>query len=125
MGIPLVGHGDYVSVVQMSPLVIAAVLAFLWGRRIARIALQPVLNYIVVKLLGPQHPGETLAHDVLGIRREVLWNDCRVELVGLALAERERFVEVGKSVLAFEVEVGEPQPDNYGLASTDRQLVMR
>src|SRR5205814_5390090 len=35
---PLVGHGDYVSVVQMSPFVITTVPAFLWRGRIARVA---------------------------------------------------------------------------------------
>src|SRR5207244_8992137 len=96
----------------------------LWGVRIALNAHQPVLTTIVVKLLVPQHPGETLTHDVLGIRREVLRNDGCVELVGFFPTQRERFVEAGKSVLAFEVGVGESQADNYGLASTDRQLVM-
>ena len=65
-----------------------------------------------------------MTHDVLGIRREVLRNDGCVELVRFFPTQRERFVEAGKSVLAFEVGVGESQADNYGLSSTDRQLVM-
>src|SRR5205814_9868030 len=67
---------------------------------------------------------ETLTHDVLGIRREVLRNDGCVELVRFFPTQRERFVEAGKSVLAFEVGVGESQADYHCLSRTDRQLVM-
>ena len=65
-----------------------------------------------------------MTHDVLGIRREVLRNDGCVELVRFFPTQRERFVEAGKSVLAFEVGVGESQADYHCLSRTDRQLVM-
>ena len=65
---PFVGHGDNVSVVQVGPLMVAALPAFLrWGR-IAWVAFQPVFDYVVIELLRPQHAGKALTHDVLCIR---------------------------------------------------------
>ncbi len=122
--LPLVRHGDHVRVVEVSPLVIAAFRALRGRGRIARIALQPVLDHVVIELLGPQHAGKALAHDVLRVRRKILRNDRRVELVGFALAESKRLVEAGKGVLAFEVGVGQAQAHDDGLARTNRELVV-
>ena len=82
--LPFVGHGDDVGVVQMRPLVIAAVAALRRRRRIARIAFEPLLHHVVIELLGPQHAGKALAHDILRVRRKVLRDDGGVKFVGLA-----------------------------------------
>ncbi len=78
----------------------------------------------MVKLLGPQHAGEALTHDVLRIRRKVLGNNGGIELVGFALAQRENLVEIGKCILAFEVGVGKAHPDFYYPSRTHCELVM-
>ena len=66
---PFVGHGDNVSVIQVGPRVVAALGAFLrWGR-IAWVAFQPVFDDVVIELLGPQHSGKALTHDILRIRQ--------------------------------------------------------
>ncbi len=123
--LPLVRHGDDVRVVQMSPLVVATLPA-LWGwRRIAKIALQPILNYVVIELLGPQHTGEALTHDVLRVRGKVLRYHRCVELVGFAPAESKRLIEAGKGVLAFEIGVSQAQADHDRLARTNREVVVR
>ena len=65
--LPLVWHGDHIGVVEVPPIPVAPILAFGgWGRA-ARIALQPILDHIVIELLRPQHAGEALAHYVLGV----------------------------------------------------------
>src|SRR6476660_138766 len=83
--LPLVWHRDHVSVVEMGPLAVAAVLPAGRRRRLPRIALEPMLHDVVVVLLRPQEPRERLPRDapaVVGKRRR----DHRVvEVVGLAL----------------------------------------
>ena len=94
-----------------------------WGR-IARVALQPVFDHVVIELLGPQHARKALTHYVLRIRGKVLRNYRAIELVGFSLAESKRLVEVGKRVLAFEIGVGQAQADDDRLAGTNRELVV-
>jgi len=36
----------------------------------------------VIELLGPHHPAETLAHNILRVSGEVTGNDCGVEFIG-------------------------------------------
>ena len=73
---------------------IAAVATLRRRRRIAGIAFQPFLDYVVIELLRPQHPGKALAHDVLRIGGEILRESRCVEFVGFALALREDPVEI-------------------------------
>ena len=55
--LPLVRHGDHVSVKEMFPVLgIAAPPAGLWRLRLLRISLHPRLHDVVVELLGPQEP---------------------------------------------------------------------
>src|SRR5438128_982509 len=108
----------------MGPLVVATLAALLRRGRIARVTLEPVFDYVVVKLLGPQHAGKALTHDVLRIRRKVLGNNSGIELVGFVLAQSESLVEAGKRILAFEVGVGKAHPDFYCFSRTHCELVM-
>ena len=59
--LPLVRHRDHVGVVEVSPLVVAAGLAPLRRRRLTRVAVEPILNVDVVKLLRPNQTGECLS----------------------------------------------------------------
>src|SRR6266704_2208352 len=108
----------------MGPLMVTALPALLRRGRVARVTLQPVLDYVVVKLLGPQHAGETLAHNILCIRGKVLRNEGGVKLIGFALTQRESLVETGKRILAFEVRVRKAHPDYYRFSHANCELVM-
>ena len=60
----------------------------------------------------------------LRIGREILRNHRGIELVGFALAECKNLIEAGKSVLAFEIGVGEAETDNDRLARANCELVV-
>src|SRR5215469_10121661 len=108
----------------MRPLVVAALLALLrWGR-IAQIALQPILNDVVIELLGPQHAGEALPHHVLSVCCQVSRNYRRVELVGFTLAKSKRLVKTGEGVLACEISVCQAETYNYRLSGWHFELVV-
>jgi hypothetical protein len=92
---PLVGHGDDVAAVEMGPVAVAAELAGRRRSRRLRIALEPVLDGKVIKLLGPQEAGIALADDVALVGRGARRNDAGVEFVRLALGAGEFAVEVG------------------------------
>ena len=121
---PFVRHGDHVCVIQMGPFVVAAFAALRGWGRIAGVALQPIVDDIVIELLRPQHARKTLTHDVLCIRRKILRNNRAIEFVGFALAESNRRIEAGKGILAFEIGVGQAQTDNDRLTRTNRELVV-
>ena len=77
----------------MAPLVVAAVLARLGRWRLARIAIDPVVDDVVVELPRPDEAGVGLARDqrfVFGHRRVAMH---RVELVGFGTTLLENIVE--------------------------------
>ena len=130
---PLVGHRDDVAVVHVVPVVVAR-----GGlpRRLERVGpalLQPLVDVVVVELLGPEHPRQGLPHHVgrVGVQRGR--DDGGVELVRLgpprpedlveAAAERPRAVAVALG-RGRRGDVGEAQPDRPALAGADRQAVM-
>src|SRR5579862_4408477 len=90
---PLVRHGDYVSVVQVSPLMIAPFPSLPGWGRVVWIASQPVSDDVVIELLGPEHSRKTLPHDVLRVCGEILRNDRCVKFIGLTPPQRELFIE--------------------------------
>ena len=59
--LPFVRHGDHVRVVEMRPIVIAAICGARVGRGLRGIAVEPALHIIVIALLAPEQPGEGLA----------------------------------------------------------------
>ena len=58
--LPRVRHRDHVVVVEVRPIVVAAVPGARRRRRLRRIALQPIANDVVVELLAPQHARQRL-----------------------------------------------------------------
>jgi hypothetical protein len=83
--LPFVRHGDDVGIVQMRPLVVAAIQSLRrWGW-LRGIPFEPPAHIVVIELLAPQQPGQGLAHDVAGIRREAFGRYCHVELIGFVL----------------------------------------
>ena len=83
---PLVRHRNHVEVVQVFPLGVAPIFAAFGRWRHPRIALEPLLHIVVVKLLRPEHPGEGLALDGAHVGAERFALDCGVELVRLIAA---------------------------------------
>ena len=125
--LPLVGHGDDVGVVELDPLVVAALLAFRRRRGIGGVALQPVLDHVVIVLFRPEHAGEALAHDRARVGGEVRGDDGGIEVVGLAHPLREDLVEAGtEGSLAGggQVAVAEAQAHAGALARTQAQGVV-
>ena len=90
---PFVGHGDDVFVVDMPPVAIPSMLTFGRRGRARRVACQPLLHLIVVKLLAPQQPGQGLPHHQPGVVREPGGNDGGVKLVRLVPALPEELDE--------------------------------
>ncbi len=122
--LPLVRHRDDVGVEQVRPLVVAPVLALGRRRRLARIAVEPALHDVVVVLLGPEHPGQALAHHGSPVLAERLRNDARVELVGLGPAARNHVVDAGAGDLGGVLR-GEAHFHRRRAAGGDQQLVVR
>ena len=84
--LPLVGHRQDVEGVEVPPARVAVELALRRRRRLRRVAVQPGRHVVVVELLGPEHPGERLAHDVGLVGAGAVGRQRLVELVRLGLA---------------------------------------
>ena len=94
--LPLVGHGHDVVVDHVEPRLVAGPPP---GRRPQRVDValaQPAVDVEVVALLGPQHPGQRLAHDRLGIVGHRRRRDGLVELVRLGPPPRDQLIGVGE-----------------------------
>ena len=81
---PLVRHRNDVGVIQVRLLMVPPIYSLGRRRRGPWIPLEPIADYIVIKLFRPQHAGERLPHHVPGVRSQVRWNHGRIELVGFA-----------------------------------------
>ena len=93
---------------------------------VARVAVEPAGNVVVVELLAPQHAGERLPHDRGFIGRCRGRGEFGVELVGLVPSLRlhpgEVRAERGRRVRASAFR-SQAQPHLRGLAGTHRQPV--
>ena len=94
--LPLVGHRDDVVVVEVRPLVVAALESLGRRRRLGGIALEPAPDVVVVELLAPEQARERLAHDAPAVVVEGVGDDRGVERVRLAHAAREQGVELAR-----------------------------
>src|SRR5262249_22834724 len=101
--LPLIGHGNDIGVVKMFPLVISTTnpLSRRFGRR--RITIQPLLDHVVIELLGPKHAGECLAHDQPRVVRKMFGNDGLIELISLVKATAEDLFKIEESLLSLVV----------------------
>ena len=114
---PFVRHGKHVVAVEMRPVVIAAVLAFRWRRRLGRIAVQPFLHVVVKKLFAPDHPRKSLA----------LHHPC-ISVGNALLQPGVKFIRLTSSLIKYIIEIGkrfsrrrairfcQPQPHRGGTA---------
>ena len=124
---PFVRHGNHVGVVQMLPVVVAAVLAFRRRRRLGRIALQPFRHVVVIKLFAPDHARERLAlhQPRVGIGDVLL--QAGVKFVGLACGAGRKCASKSANGLPRRRAAGlrEPQPHGGRAARRHGQLVKR
>src|SRR5437588_4472219 len=60
--LPFIRDRDDVGVIEMFPIVIAALASLSRRRRRLRITVQPLLNDIVIVLLGPKQSAQRLPH---------------------------------------------------------------
>ena len=107
---PLVGHRDDVAVVHVVPVVVAR-----GGlpRRLERVGpalLQPLVDVVVVELLGPEHPRQGLPHHVgrVGVQRGR--DDGGVELVRLGPPRLEDLVEARRRTAPRRCRCPGPRP---------------
>src|SRR6516162_3464111 len=70
----------------MGPVMVAALLTLRGRRRLARIAVQPITDDVVVKLLRPQQAPVRLPNDAAFLVTDARGNARGMELVGLAAA---------------------------------------
>ncbi len=91
---PLVRHGDDVFVDHVIPTLVAHRRTSQAGEVPYAVPIEPLGDVIIVKLLGPQHAGQCLAHHAGRVREQILRRDAGVEGVCLPLAGLEYFVEV-------------------------------
>src|ERR1700736_1909991 len=60
---PFVGHRHDTLVVKVSPGGVTTMDTFDWRRRLRRIAVEPLVDDVVIELLAPDHSGERLSLD--------------------------------------------------------------
>src|SRR5439155_9807244 len=87
--LPALGHRDDVAVVEVRPVVVAALAPARGRRRLRRVALEPVLHDVVVELLRPEQARVGLTDDGLLALAERPGDVAGVERVRLADAVRE------------------------------------
>ena len=120
--LPLVRHRDYVRIVEMAPFMISPIDPLGRWIRSARVAFEPLLHDIVIKLLGPEQAAKGLTHYCLRIGRKVAGNNCFVELVCFANTLREDLIEVSKNPrIPGGGLAGESQANGRGFPRLDGQ----
>ena len=122
--LPFVGHGNYVLVDHVEPFDIAKLLA-VGIQRIDAVLLQPLVDLEAEVLLGPQHSGQRLAHDVCLVLVEARRRDGAIELVGFGRSRREQFGEILERIThVSRSDIAQPQLDGLLLTGFNRQLIM-
>ncbi len=123
--LPLVGHRDDVAGEDIGPVAVAPAQPLGRRRRVIRVALQPVLDDVMVELLRPEEAGVGLPRDParLGVGRS---RQRRVELVRLALPHGQDLLErVAERSLDRGLVGPEPEPDDPRLARAEVEGEMR
>src|SRR5438105_8657842 len=80
---PIVRHRHDTFIVEMAPVRIAPELAKLRRRWLARIAVEPFFNNVVIELLVPKETGERLPLNGLLFFAQTSWRESFVEFIRL------------------------------------------
>jgi hypothetical protein len=95
--LPFVGHRNNIGVVKVTPFMIAPVQSFLRRVGAGRVAFEPAIYVVVIKLLTPQKAADGLAHDLLALRRGRCQVECFEEFVGF-------FFSFGENLVKFAID---------------------
>src|SRR4029079_10167873 len=95
---PFVGHGDDVGVVEMLPLSVATMLAFVGWWRTTRVAFDPLADVVIEELSGPDHAGERLSLDVARVSIGVIRLQGFVELIRLAQTRGKDGIKINEGL---------------------------
>jgi hypothetical protein len=106
----------------MFPVVVAPFGAGQGRRRPSRIAVQPLGDVVVVDLLAPQHPGQSLTLDIAGVVVQGRGLKRGVEFVGFGLALGEESVKIGKGRGVFAL--AETQTQGFCFARLQMQMIV-
>ena len=111
---------------KMAPLVIAAIGALLRRGGAARVAFDPPIDVVIVKLLAPEQTAQRLAHDILAVGARVFGNHRGVELIRFHAPLREQFIELAVECIQFARRtVAQAQAQSDRLAGRDCHLIVR
>src|SRR5689334_238512 len=102
----------------MRPAAIAAMLAPLWRRRLARIAVEPLTHVEIVELFVPKHAGEGLPLDAAQVLVGNVFLQRGVEGVRLSFALRHDVVKADEGIHA-RLARAQPQADGGAAAGWD------
>jgi hypothetical protein len=104
-----VGHGDYVTRIEVLPLVVAPVVPFRRWRWLPGISVEPLLDDIMVESLGPKHSGEGLPRNA-GSLGGNLGGDDRGGLgildIGIEIAILVEYARIDELVFDLEFAAG-------------------
>ena len=112
---PFVRHRDDVAVEKVLPLAVAAVAALRRRRRLRGIAIEPVVDHVMVKLLAPKQPRVSLTGDARASLLMPARKDGVVEFVGLAPTLRKMSVETRQRPRGCFIFRREPQTNRLRL----------
>src|SRR5437868_4732290 len=93
----------------MAPLGVASVLSLRRRCGLARIALEPLFDDVMIKLFGPKHPRQRLAMDELMLGAQTRWLQSRVEFVCFSPARAEDRVEMFKRFALQDGQTNRPR----------------
>jgi hypothetical protein len=109
--LPFVRHQQHVCVVNVGPLMITAKSAPGRRRRLAGVALEPILDHVVVILLRPQQARQRLARNTPGIVGHRSREDFGVVLVSFAAAQIDHRVELRERLAVARCDVVQTQAE--------------
>src|SRR6266446_3634747 len=84
----------------MAPSVVATLLPFCRRRRLHRVAVQPLLDDVMIKLFAPQHAGERLALNGTVFLTQRWRRELRIKFISFVVSLLKDVVEVRERIVA-------------------------
>ena len=109
----------------MMPASVAAGLALGRRRRLGGVALQPLLDDVIIKLLCPKHPGERLSLNGAVFAAQAARGERAVKLVRFLPSLRDEPIEIVESRNPRFLDPLQPQPNLARFRRADREPVAR
>src|SRR6185295_14395416 len=122
--LPFVRHGDDIGVVEVRPVGITALEAFMRRFRHTGIAFEPSIDLVMVELFIPKQAGERLALDPARILRESGRREPGIKLICLLEARSKDCIHVLLGEFWNLLLIGKAQADRLGLSRREREHVL-